>query len=54
MENHERIYLQIEEDGDQGRTWCQDRINDDDIEYIRIDIILPAIKNGTIDMLLMP
>ena len=34
----EKIYLQIDPDewiG--GTTWCEDRINDSDIEYIRAD-----------------
>jgi len=34
------IYLQI--DGDsfgewEGATWCQDKINDTDVEYVRVD-----------------
>jgi len=39
------IYLQIEdieclEDSySEGVTWCEDRINDDDIKYVRSDII---------------
>ena len=32
---HERIYLQEDTDGE--ATWCQDKINDDDCEYIRAD-----------------
>ena len=31
----ERIYLQEDTDGE--TTWCQDKINDDDCEYIRAD-----------------
>ena len=40
-EKHDRIFLQ---DGDgtewleEGTTWCQDRINDDDTEYVRADL----------------
>jgi len=37
-----KIYLQTEEDSEddewEGRTWCEDRINNDDVEYIRSDI----------------
>jgi uncharacterized protein YbcI len=41
----ERIYLQLVEsdyvDNLYGaeETWCQDKINDDDVEYIRYDIV---------------
>lgn len=43
-EGHERIWLQYkDEDGEpndynEGVTWCQDQVNDTDIEYIRADI----------------
>lgn len=43
MENHEIIYLQTEEDGDLGRTWCQDRVHDDDVEYVRADLVRKVI-----------
>ena len=38
MEAPDKIYLQI--DGDsfgewEGATWCQDKINDTDVEYVR-------------------
>jgi len=41
----DKIYLQVDEDSEksidwfEGVTWCQDRINDTDIEYIRVDLI---------------
>lgn len=31
---HNRIWLQEDDD----TTWCQDKINDDDIEYVKADI----------------
>lgn len=37
------IFLQVDPDGEsacdwiEGVTWCEDRINDTDIEYIRVD-----------------
>jgi hypothetical protein len=37
-----KIYLQIEDndgDGLEEITWCTDRINDSDVQYIRADII---------------
>jgi len=43
MEAPKRIYLQAEtdEDGDcctEEATWCVDRINDYDVEYVRRDV----------------
>ena len=42
MKPHERIWLQWEEHGFYGSgeviTWCENKINDSDIEYIRKDI----------------
>lgn len=38
--SHERIYLQPGTGDD--ATWCQDRINDDDIEYVRADLYAAA------------
>lgn len=42
----ERIYLQHDPENDGGPfadasdvTWCADRINDNDIEYVRVDLI---------------
>ena len=44
-----RIWLQVEEDGepfDEGEvTWCQDKINSSDVEYIK----LSEIKEGEIN-----
>jgi len=42
MKAPDKIYLQI--DGDsfgewEGATWCQDKINDTDVEYVRADTI---------------
>ena len=48
MEDPEIIYLQREEDETFGRTWCEDKIYDDDVKYIRADIVNPLstrIKN---------
>ena len=45
MINPDRIYLQVDPDGVSacdwidGVTWCQDRINDTDVEYIRADLV---------------
>ena len=36
--DYPRIYLQPNEAGIGRHTWCQDRIKDTDIEYIRSDI----------------
>ena len=38
--NPKKIYLQVEPEDDihEGITWCEDRINDTDIEYIRADL----------------
>lgn len=36
--NYPRIFLQPNEAGIGEHTWCQDRIEDTDIEYIRSDI----------------
>jgi len=42
MKPHERIWLQWEEhdfyDGGEVITWCENKINDSDVEYIRKDI----------------
>lgn len=39
--NPERIYLQGEESNPAwpDRTWCIDRIGDDDTEYVRVDLL---------------
>ncbi len=41
-----KIYLQIDDEGerpevfpDEGVTWCEDRMNDNDVEYIRADLV---------------
>jgi hypothetical protein len=31
-------------DEDESLVWCEDKITDDDIEYVRIDILKKAIK----------
>jgi hypothetical protein len=36
--NYPRIFLQPNEAGIGDHTWCQDRINETDIEYVRSDI----------------
>lgn len=36
--HHERIWLQTEPESTGEVTWCEDKINDDDIEYIRVDL----------------
>ena len=51
MSDHERIWLSTEENSDpqyEGRTWCQDRNEEDDTEYIRADLIptLPAMQQA--------
>ena len=42
MSDYERIYLQTVEVSSteyEGRTWCQDRIDDTDTEYVRADLL---------------
>ena len=42
MEAHKEIYLQWEGDPDEfyeGVTWCQDKINDNDVMYVRMDLV---------------
>lgn len=44
---HERIWLQVDPEGDrfeddeecssEGVTWCQDKINETDVGYVRLD-----------------
>ena len=38
MPDYPRIFLQPNEAGIGNHTWCQDRINETDIEYVRSDI----------------
>lgn len=45
----ERLFLQHEEDdysGHEGQTWCEDRINDSDTEYMRKDLVSQAITQA--------
>lgn len=35
----ERIYLQRDETDEFTWTWCADRINDEDVEYVRADVV---------------
>lgn len=37
----EILYLQCDEDGwaDDEITWCRDKINDQDIKYVRADLV---------------
>ncbi len=37
MKPNERIWLQSDEEHGEP-TWCEDKINDDDVEYIRADV----------------
>lgn len=36
--HHERIWLQTLSEATGETTWCEDKINDDDIEYVRVDL----------------
>jgi hypothetical protein len=39
---NDKIYLQVkgnEYEGYDTITWCNDKINDDDVEYIRADVV---------------
>lgn len=47
-----KIYLQVDPD-DEGMddidwtaeiTWCQDKINDNDVEYIRADLVKQEVR----------
>lgn len=52
MSAPERIYLQACDDpdcdecemvsGHEGQTWCVDRINEHDVEYVRADLVRDA------------
>lgn len=48
---HERIYLQIDGEGFDDTqylgdiTWCQDAINENDVEYIRADVVQEQIAS---------
>ena len=44
MEPPAKIYLQVDPEGEKamefdGVTWCPDKINDSDVEYIRADLV---------------
>ena len=46
----DKIYLQVDPD-DEGTcgwideiTWCQDKINDNDVEYVRADLVKEVKK----------
>jgi hypothetical protein len=41
----ERIWLQWEEDFGES-TWCQDPINDEDVEYVRADLIAAQLQEA--------
>ena len=38
MKQHKRIWLQTEHEATGEMTWCEDKINDDDVEYVRGDL----------------
>lgn len=44
MNPPERIFLQVDPEGEgypseyEGVTWCRDRINETDVEYVRKDL----------------
>lgn len=40
MKHHERIWLQTEAESTGEMTWCEDKINDDDVEYVRVDLFI--------------
>ena len=50
MEAPERIWLQDDGDwqlydhGDEHVTWCQDKVNDNDTEYVRADLLAEAVE----------
>lgn len=46
------IYLQIKDLG--GITWCVDRINDTDIEYVRVDRGGEQVSGMTVDGEVLP
>ena len=37
MSDYERIWLQTTDEHGEA-TWCQNKINDDDVEYVRVDL----------------
>ncbi len=48
MKSPKEIYLQI--DGEHhdygGATWCQDKIYDTDVKYIRADLVVAQLENS--------
>lgn len=46
MRFYERIWLQFsdDDDDDDARTWCQDKISDEDEEYVIWEIIEPLLR----------
>ena len=53
----DKIYLQVDPEGEsaddsvEGVTWCQDKINDNDVEYIRTDLINASQSDSAGDAL---
>jgi len=50
MKAPDKIYLQIDEiehkdSTFEAVTWCKDRINDSDVEYIRVDNVLKSLND---------
>jgi len=50
MKAPDKIYLQIDETEHRGPnfegvTWCKDRINDSDVEYIRVDHVFKSLND---------
>ncbi len=49
----DKIYLQVDSEGQsatdyyEGVTWCQDKINNSDIEYVRSDLATKQEKPPT-------
>ncbi len=53
ISDHERIFLQTIEESDhqyEGRTWCQDQIDETDTEYVRADLFA-TLETERIDLL---
>jgi len=44
----ERIWLQDDESNPEypGRTWCQDRVGEHDVEYVRADLVKEEIEDA--------
>lgn len=39
MKAPKEIYLQINDETANCITWCEDKINDDDVQYVRYDLV---------------